>query len=110
MSIHGVNVNYWFGMVMRTTADYVITHFSDEEQLMVDVGYPDFHKHKLMHMEIVDKLKYYQSTIKQFTTEFEKMEHARMLLSFLDQWLNEHILVNDKSLVNFLSQVQSGRS
>lgn len=99
-----VNMKYWFGMVIRKTEEYVLTHFADEEQLMADLNYPDFHAHKLLHMEIVETLKKHQAMIKQLKTEEEKMAEARSLLEFLNEWLDSHVLVDDKKLVAFISR------
>lgn len=99
-----VNIKYWFGMVMRKTEEYALTHFTDEEQLMADLNYPDFHAHKVLHMEIVETLKKHQAIIKQLETEAEKIVEARSLLQFLNEWLDSHILVDDKKLVAFVSR------
>ncbi len=99
-----ISMNYWFGMVMRKTDDYVLTHFADEEKLMVSVNYPDVHKHKLQHMEIIETLKRHQTTIKQLKTDGEKVAEARNLLQFLNDWLNTHVLEEDKALVAFINR------
>ena len=36
---------------------FVANHFSDEEKLLEDIGYPDLDKQKEMHKEIMAKLK-----------------------------------------------------
>ena len=104
LDMPNVNMNYWFGMVVRNTEEYALTHFSDEEQLMVDVKYPDAHKHKLLHMEIVEELKKHQKVFKQLKSDSEKNVGARSLLQFLNDWLNTHVLVDDKQLVEFINK------
>ena len=97
-----VNMKYWFGMVMRKTEEYVLTHFTDEEKLMAELRYPDLAQHRLQHQEIVEALKVRQMTFKLLQTEAEKMAEARVLLCFINDWLNDHVLVSDQALVDFI--------
>lgn len=105
-----VNMNYWFSMVIRKTNDYVLTHFTDEENLMSSAGYPDYHKHKLLHLEIIETLKQHQGTIKQLKTDAEKIVEARNLLKFLNEWLNTHVMVDDKAVAEFISRMPGGQA
>ena len=104
-----VNLKYWFGLVLRKTEDYVLTHFADEEKLMTDLRYPNLPLHQRQHQEIVDALQKHQTVIAQLTTDAEKLAEARALLCFLDDWLNDHVLVSDKELVDFICQTAKGR-
>ena len=102
LDVPGVNMKYWFGMVIRKADDYVVKHFNDEEQLMADVQYTGFAEHKLQHIEIINELQKHQSTIKQLKTADEQIVEARQLLRFMHEWLNQHVLVDDKKLVDFI--------
>ncbi|MBF0401900.1 MAG: hemerythrin family protein [Magnetococcales bacterium] len=99
-----VNINYWFSMVIRQTKDYVLTHFSDEERLLMETHYPEFQAHKLMHIEIIETLKRHQAAIKQLKTDEEKIVEARSLLQFFNEWLDTHILVEDTKYVAFMNR------
>ncbi|MBF0461534.1 MAG: hemerythrin domain-containing protein [Magnetococcales bacterium] len=109
LEVPDVNLKYWFGLVLRKTEDYVLTHFADEEKLMTDLSYPNVHVHQLQHQEIVEALKKHQTVITQLKTDAEKRAEARALLRFLEDWLNDHVLVSDKDLVNFICQTAKGR-
>ncbi|MEO5364410.1 MAG: hemerythrin domain-containing protein [Magnetococcus sp. DMHC-8] len=104
LEVPEVNVKYWFGMVMRNTEEYVLTHFADEEQLMAERHYPDHHLHKGLHVEIVATLHKHQAVIKQLTTAAEQIAEARSLLDFLNDWLNTHVMVDDKNFVEFMNR------
>ncbi|MEO5340635.1 MAG: hemerythrin domain-containing protein [Magnetococcus sp. MYC-9] len=99
-----VHIGYWLGMVVRALEEYVLTHFADEEQLMLDVGYPEYSQHALLHMQLTEDLKKHQAVIKRLTTQAEQFVEARSLLQFLNNWLNEHILEQDVRLVHFIHQ------
>lgn len=77
--------------------DYTKTHFSYEEGLMKDNGYPDYGAHKAQHEKMVKR-------VEEVLSEYEKDQHTAMANSaaFLKEWLITHINGTDKLYSEFL--------
>jgi len=83
--------------------DYTQRHFSMEEGLMAQSGYPDRERHGTLHREFIDKL----DTISDRSDRGASVTIA--LMQFMKDWLLEHIQVEDKRLVDFLSEQEEAR-
>ena len=71
--------------------DYTRYHFSEEEQHMQQIGYPNLEKHKSLHAEYIKKIEDYH----------ERMMSGRLILSlevtgYLKTWLINHIKGEDQ--------------
>jgi hemerythrin-like metal-binding protein len=77
--------------------DYTKTHFSYEEDLMKQNGYPDFDAHKAQHVEMIRK-------VDEVLAEYEKDQDTAMnnALNYLSDWLINHINGTDKQYSSFL--------
>ncbi len=77
--------------------DYTKTHFTYEEGLMEQNGYPDFDAHKAQHVAMIQK-------VGEVLTEYEKDQDTAMnnALSYLSDWLINHINGTDKQYSSFL--------
>lgn len=80
------------GKELDALIDYVVMHFSTEEKLMQEKGYPDFAAHKAEHEKLVGtcadlqkKFHAGQAEVNQDTTRFVK------------DWLDHHIPKIDKA-------------
>ncbi len=77
---------------------YAVYHFKSEEQKMAQVGYPDLEQHKKVHASFVGRIK-----------ELEEKKAAGDLLAavnvakFLNKWLVEHILGDDKKYSPYMA-------
>lgn len=92
---HGKDV---LGKILNDLTDYTVFHFSTEEKLMKDNGYPGYIAHKSEH----DKL------TKQVTELKDNLESGKSVISqevlfFLKDWLLNHIAVTDKKYSSFLN-------
>ncbi len=71
---------------------YTAEHFSDEERLMEDAGYPKLKQHCSQHRQLLQKVERLQYEFdqqgKRITTEVRE---------FLKYWLINHILKEDKA-------------
>lgn len=76
---------------------YTKTHFSYEEDMMEQNGYPDFDAHKSQHVRMIKK-------VEEVLAEYEKDRDTAMenALSFLREWLINHINGTDKEYSHFL--------
>lgn len=79
------------GQILRGLADYTVTHFADEEKSFSQTGYPDEANHKIIHKKLVDQ-------VVDFIGKFQSGEAvlSQDLLSFLQDWLINHIKGEDK--------------
>lgn len=78
--------------------DYTLHHFGDEERLMRDNAYPERDAHIAMHRELEKKIADYKQMVDDGLTVV-----GSDILSFLKDWLINHILKNDKKYGNFIA-------
>ena len=69
---------------------FVAVHFREEEELMVEHGYPDYPRHKTLHDKFVKELANIQSQINNRNIRFKGK-----LGAMLWNWLYNHINVED---------------
>ncbi len=79
------------GQILRGLADYTVNHFADEERSFDQTGYPDVTNHKIIHKKLVDQ-------VVDFIGKFQSGEAilSQDLLTFLQDWLVNHIKGEDK--------------
>lgn len=82
--------------VLDHLVDYTKKHFAAEEKLMVKFAYPDYDKHKLEHDSFVQKVDHFKEEI-----GAGKRIISAEILTFLRDWLVNHILKTDKEYQSF---------
>jgi hemerythrin len=87
----------------RDLADYSIEHFKTEEDLMALYNYPEASEHINSHNNLRNKIKKIIVHIKNGNMEFISVS----LLKFLLDWLQDHILVEDKKLAEYLNNLNN---
>ena len=83
--------------VIETLEDFVLVHFSIEEQLLREVGYPQWREHKAIHdamYELVFKMK--------ADVEHGRTPDAQLVFAMLNDWLVGHILGEDRKYMPYL--------
>ena len=75
-------------------------HFRHEERLMVKYGYADYEEHYSEHQKLIESARELQQSLKQQGSQITNEN-----IEFLENWLTEHILVDDMRLGSFLAQV-----
>ena len=89
------------GDILNLLIDYTQYHFSTEEQLFLESGYQESNEHISEHKKFIE-------TIEGFIKEYRAGSGAvtYKLMSFLRNWLQNHIIREDKKysdhLVKFL--------
>ncbi len=86
------------GSVLTELVHYTIYHFSTEERLFREYGYPEYDEHKQIHDDLTRKAK----ELKESFDRGNKMITIDVML-FLSNWLNVHILEVDKKYSEFLN-------
>jgi hemerythrin len=85
--------------ILDALIDYTQTHFALEERLMREAHYADIDSHMLVHKKLIDDLN-------QLTNKYmlEEKPIYFELLSFLRNWLKEHILGCDTKYSSVLKE------
>lgn len=75
---------------------YVVTHFTNEQKLMEDSGYPAFDEHLKLHEA-------FGSTVADFLGNSDEWteERVQALRRFLNKWLIGHIMTHDLRFGNW---------
>ncbi|MGA8540154.1 MAG: bacteriohemerythrin [Terriglobales bacterium] len=84
--------------VLQRLVNYTVKHFAAEEKLMDDNKYPSLAAHRIEHKILTDK-------VLAFKKEFDA-GHANIspkLLTFLQNWLTDHIETVDQKYSEFLN-------
>lgn len=85
------------GSVFNDLVDYTAMHFADEERMLQEAGYPDFHNHKQNHDKLVGLVTNYQQRFAEGADGI-----AEQAMHFIKTWLNGHILGMDKQYRTYL--------
>lgn len=85
------------GTVIGDLVNYTVFHFTAEEEILKNSAYPEKEEHIKTHKSFVDKLKDYHKELKDgnMTTTYD-------LMTFLRDWLLEHIMGTDRKYMSFL--------
>ena len=87
------------GQLLRDLIAYTRSHFASEEAILARTGYPGLAQHREHHRELAGQAA-------QYLQRFERGEPALSvhLLSFLRDWLSNHILREDRAYSAWLMQ------
>jgi len=88
------------GRVLKTLVEYVVEHFANEEQIMEKISYPDLSRHRVLHADLVEDVKKILLGLKQ-----GKQIGCEELKTFLESWLGDHILAEDKKIGEYIQCV-----
>lgn len=79
---------------------YAATHFGNEEKELKRIGYPDYAAHKAEHDAFVAKIADFQQKFAD-----GKVGLSIEIMSFLKDWLTNHIMVVDKKYAPYFAKV-----
>jgi hemerythrin len=87
------------GNIVTEMIDYSVMHFAAEEELMKKIKYTGLNAHIKEHNAFMVKAADFQKQIDSgsFTLSMD-------IITFLRDWLTDHILVNDKAYSKFINQ------
>jgi hemerythrin len=89
--------NAVIGPILSDLLSYTSFHFATEEKYFQQYGYPEFPRHKREHDELTQKTKALNASYRQ-----GKLTITLDVMTFLKDWLSNHILVSDKKYSSFL--------
>jgi hemerythrin-like metal-binding protein len=82
---------------MNALTDYVLEHFADEEKLMSEIGFEELDRHQRAHQVFSAKV----ADIALMWGQGQTID-CHEILSFLKEWLLDHILVEDQRIGTFV--------
>lgn len=82
--------------ILRSLIKYTIIHFTHEEELMQTYDYPELAEHRKQHQELTAKVTEFHERLKSGKSSF-----SLELMSFLRDWLINHIQGADKKYRDF---------
>ncbi|MGB0748844.1 MAG: bacteriohemerythrin [Magnetospiraceae bacterium] len=86
--------------ILRRLEDYTAYHFAREEEMMRDIGYPDYDAHIQMHHNFVEWL----DTVKTIYRRAAEspFQVGDLVNAFLGEWLTKHIMEEDMKYRDFI--------
>ena len=84
--------------IFNNLATYTHIHFTYEENMFAEFGYPDSEEHKKQHQALIDQI---IELKKEFNNNPQGTISADLML-FLKRWLTNHIMKTDKEYTEFL--------
>jgi hemerythrin len=89
-------------VIHQTLSDalgYTRVHFTSEERLLSENGYPAYNQHKKIHADFIEKILNLQ----------DRLDKGHMILAIeimkeMRNWLTQHIQDTDRQYVSFLKQ------
>jgi len=88
-------------------SEYVVKHFSDEEQLHITNKYPKYAEHKAKHAFFVDEFTKLKT---EFAGKCNSMEFTMKLNSSLINWIVKHIKGDDVEFGKFYKAQNSSKA
>jgi hemerythrin len=85
--------------IMDFLAQYVVTHFRDEEALQIRYNYPKYQEHRKLHLDFVADVERMRKDIAQ---NGMTIATSIMVSSTLSNWLITHITRHDRELGAFI--------
>lgn len=80
-------------------AEYVVSHFADEEELQRKVGFPESEEHKKIHDDMVA---FVLEVKKEYEAEGYKEELMQKFAGRLLAWLINHVAASDLRIAEFV--------
>lgn len=81
--------------ILAELKDYTVFHFKSEEEYMLSIGYKRFLSHKVEHENFINEI----NNINLAEIDANQDESVKDLLGFVVDWIDKHILDQDKLIV-----------
>lgn len=78
---------------------YVHFHFSSEERMMIEYGYPEYTNHRTIHLDLIQHLNIEVNYI-----NCDDSKNLEKVTSFLVEWFLHHTTTEDKKFSEFLAK------
>ena len=75
--------------------NYVVKHFADEEAFQIEIGYPQYDRHRKLHMEFIE-------VYRVFVDNYKKNGHSPKFITVFKNtvvaWVAKHVMVEDRNI------------
>ena len=88
--------------------NYTVRHFTDEEALQMDYGYPDYENHKKMHEDFKEIV--VGNLLKRFRESGSSAELSSDVNKIVIRWLANHIKNEDMKISAYIRDVNASRT
>ena len=72
---------------------YVLKHFADEEAFQVKIGYPQYERHRKMHLDFI---RVYQTMVDDYKRNGHSSKFITIYKNTVVAWVVKHIMVEDQ--------------
>ena len=96
---HNVDSKEESQKTLNMLEEYIIKHFSDEEELQRKNKYPEYESHKKLHQSFIDE---FEKLKKEFEVNGHSLKFTMDLNNSLINWIVKHIKSADVELGKFL--------
>ncbi|NOR57569.1 MAG: bacteriohemerythrin [Sulfurimonas sp.] len=84
--------------IVLKLSSYTSSHFKHEEEFMKEIGYPQYEHHCEKHEKIIKEINAFIKVMSAMDIQTFELE----LAIFIEKWLVQHIIYEDKKIQNFL--------
>ncbi|WP_040212710.1 bacteriohemerythrin [Clostridium polynesiense] len=85
--------------ILNELKNYTVYHFQCEEKIMMELGYKSFLSHKVEHINFINKI----NEIDIDNIDINQNASILEILDYVYKWIDEHILIRDKSINNSIN-------
>lgn len=78
--------------ILKELQEYTIFHFKSEEEYMLSIGYKKFLSHKVIHEDFIKAI----NNVDLQKIDANQDESVKKILEFVVDWIDKHILTEDK--------------
>ena len=84
---------------------YIQEHFAREERLMAEIGYKGLNEHRKRHIDLNKAFRTTRLSYHMSPGDFD----ADAFLKFLQTWLTQHILIDDRRFIPYIERERTIR-
>jgi len=95
-------VDKQMAVTLKFMVSYTQHHFSEEEELMESIGYPDINQHKSQHKNLINEVRIILLKLKK-----REQINAKELIDFLITWLKDHIIEEDSKIGHYIRKLKN---
>lgn len=97
LNYHDKDIKKHIKLTIGELYTYMKTHFEHEEKYMNEINYPLVYEHTILHDKIIEQMNDFIKTLPKLKIE----EFERKLIEYMDIWLINHILFEDRKILNY---------
>lgn len=101
LDYHGTDIKTHIRLTINELYTYMKIHFEHEEEYMAKINYSELEHHKELHKKIILQMNDFIKTL----PDIKIVDFERKLIEYIDIWLINHILFDDRKIIKFKSRL-----